>query len=83
MQEGDNVVKPVVYWAYKSSACRRKQRVEYPQPEVPLVVPPKPACADRKFPDCYGCWGGSEPHPSQRYHMREGGCLYDGTFFEK
>jgi hypothetical protein len=27
------------------------------------------------FPNCRGCHWGGEPHPSQRYHMGEGGCL--------
>jgi hypothetical protein len=60
----------VTYWACKNP--RVKKGVVLP------AVPHKPE--PRKFPDCYGCWGGPEPHPSQRYHMQKGGCLYDAAF---
>lgn len=59
-------------YAYKTP--RRKQAVLLP------AVPAKPthtAEGSRQNPNCYGCWAMSEPHPSQRYHMQEGGCLYD------
>jgi hypothetical protein len=29
----------------------------------------------RCYPDCWGCWGGTEPSAQQTDHMDEGGCL--------
>ncbi len=57
--------------AYAYKTPRRKTGVLLP------AVPPKPLSVERRHPDCYGCWGCGEPHPSQKYHMQQGGCLYD------
>ena len=76
MNEG---FKPVVYWAYKTP--RVKQGVLLP------AVPPKPTHNEedgrKLYPDCIGCWWGGEPHPSQRYHMEKGGCLFEERFDER